>query len=104
MLENPTIPTPKILSATPPLLKTNLASLIPVVLVAVAFLSIYQQSPPTAGTTSTSQIEFSSARAMTYVEGIGKDPHPSGSFPMPSTYVIARAEENSICEVLVVPA
>src|SRR6185369_13202588 len=80
MLENPTIPTPKILSATPPLLKTNLASLIPVVLVAVAFLSIYQQGPPTAGTTSTSQIEFSSARAMTYVEGIGKDPHPSGSF------------------------
>lgn len=80
MIENPTIPTPKVLSATPPLLKTNLASLIPVVLVAVACLSIYQQGPPTAGTTSTSQIEFSSARAMTYVEGIGKDPHPSGSF------------------------
>jgi hypothetical protein len=80
MLDNPTIPTPKILSATPPLLKTSLASLIPVVLVAVAFLSIYQQGPPGAGTTSTSQIEFSSARAMTFVEGIGKDPHPSGSF------------------------
>jgi hypothetical protein len=61
------------------LLKTNLASLIPLLLIAIAFLSIYQQDPPNAAPATAPETDFSSARAMKYVEAIGKTPHASGS-------------------------
>lgn len=56
-----------------------LAGLMALLLIGVAFITIEQQNPPPAAGESAPAAEFSSGRAMTYVQQIAKNPHPLGS-------------------------